>query len=33
MDGDGSTGNYNILHFYLNSINTILTGIKLDTLL
>ena len=31
MDGDDSTGNYN-MYFYLNSINTIFMGIKLDAL-
>lgn len=31
MDGDDSTGNN--MYFYLDSINTIFMGIKLDTLL
>ncbi len=31
MEGDGSTDNY-YMHFYLNSINTIFMGIKLDAL-
>lgn len=32
MEGDGSTDNCN-MYFYLNSINTIFMGVKLDALL